>query len=174
METLSDNWRAAAAIVATGATLLFLMRQLSRRRARKKREAKRRALADAQRAHPEFPAVDPGNGAPLLTGIRVLELATVVAGECEFARSSHRLYWRLARLLPLPLRSCISSSSPLSLSLSLSLSLQRGATDPILQPSYSHASAFMRPDPRRPRRRGRSRRASLGRHVAKLPQDPRA
>ena len=70
METLSDNWRAAAAIVATGATLLFLMRQLSRRRARKKREAKRRALADAQRAHPEFPAVDPGNGngAPLLTG----------------------------------------------------------------------------------------------------------
>ena len=70
METLSDNWRAAAAIVATGATLLFLMRQLSRRRARKKREAKRRALADAQCAHPEFPAVDPGNGngAPLLTG----------------------------------------------------------------------------------------------------------
>ena len=76
MET--TDFRTAAAVVVTGAALLLLLRQLSRRRAQKKRDARRQALADAQREHPPFP---PGAGAPLLTGIRVLELATVVAGE---------------------------------------------------------------------------------------------
>jgi hypothetical protein len=79
MET--TDFRTAAAVVVTGAALLLLLRQLSRRRAQKKRDARRQALADAQREHPPFPPVAPGAGAPLLTGIRVLELATVVAGE---------------------------------------------------------------------------------------------
>ena len=48
--------------------------------AEKKEQRRRDQLERVQSPHPEFPFVNPGNGAPLLTGVRVIELATVIAG----------------------------------------------------------------------------------------------
>ena len=46
----------------------------------KKKEQRQQAFEDLQTRHPLFPSVPPGSGAAILTGVRVLELATVVAG----------------------------------------------------------------------------------------------
>lgn len=48
--------------------------------AEKKEQARLKQLDSVQAPHPEYPMTEPGNGAPLLTGIRVVELATVIAG----------------------------------------------------------------------------------------------
>ena len=63
------------AIVATcGAIHILKSRKI---KGKKKKEETFKAN---QVEHPSFPHVAPGKGAPLLTGVRVVELATVVAG----------------------------------------------------------------------------------------------
>ena len=53
----------------------------TKEQAAKKKEQKRKdQLERVQSPHPDFPFLEPGNGAPLLTGVRVVELATVIAG----------------------------------------------------------------------------------------------